>query len=59
VNYQANAFTLSNFQAIPEPSTYILLTIGGIGALFAERRRRRGSQARSLNQESLTTKIKD
>ena len=45
VNYQANAFTLSDFQAIPEPSTYILLTIGGIGALFAERRRRRVSRS--------------
>jgi hypothetical protein len=41
VNYFANTLTLSNFQPIPEPSTYVLLTIGAAGALLAERRRRR------------------
>ena len=41
VNYLPTAFTLSNFQPIPEPSTYILLTLGAVGVLFAERRRRR------------------
>jgi hypothetical protein len=39
VNYLSNALTLSNFQAIPEPSTYVLLTIGGLGILMAGRRR--------------------
>ena len=41
VNYLPNALTLSNFQPIPEPSTYVLLTIGAFGVLLAERRRRR------------------
>ena len=40
VNYLPNSLTLSNFQPIPEPSTYVLLTIGAFGALLAERRRR-------------------
>jgi hypothetical protein len=43
VNYLSNALTISNFQPIPEPSTYVLLTIGAIGALLVERRRRRQS----------------
>jgi hypothetical protein len=43
VNYGLNALTVSNFQPIPEPSTYILLTIGAAGVLLAERRRRRRS----------------
>ena len=41
VNYLSNALTISNFQAIPEPSTYVLLGIGAFGVLLAERRRRR------------------
>ena len=45
VNYFSNTLTLSNFQPIPEPSTYVLLTIGAAGALLAERRRRRRAHA--------------
>ncbi|MGH7943498.1 MAG: beta strand repeat-containing protein [Opitutaceae bacterium] len=41
VNYLPNTLTLSNFQPIPEPSTYVLLTVGAMGVLLAERRRRR------------------
>lgn len=41
VNYLANALTISNFQAIPEPSTYLLLGIGTFGALVVHWRRRR------------------
>ena len=40
VNYLGNALTLSNFQAIPEPSTYALLALGG-GVIFILHRRRR------------------
>jgi hypothetical protein len=40
VNYLANSLTISNFQAIPEPSTYALLGVGAFGVLIAQRRRR-------------------
>ncbi len=40
LNYGETSITLSGFQAIPEPSTWLLLT-GGLGALAAWRRRQR------------------
>jgi hypothetical protein len=41
INYLSNALTISNFQAIPEPSTYMLLGVGALGVIIAHRRRRR------------------
>jgi hypothetical protein len=41
VNYLSNSLTLSNFQAIPEPSTWALLGLGSLAVLLAEIRRRR------------------
>lgn len=41
VNYLTNSLTISNFQAIPEPSTYMLLGAGAFSVLIAHRRRRR------------------
>lgn len=41
INYLPNSLTISNFQAIPEPSTYVLLGAGAFGVLMAQRRRRR------------------
>ncbi len=41
VNYLANSLTLTNFQAVPEPSTYALLGLGAVTVLLVERRRRR------------------
>jgi hypothetical protein len=43
VNYLANALTLSSFQAVPEPSTYALFSLGAIAVAMVELRRRRRS----------------
>jgi hypothetical protein len=40
VNYLANGFTLSQFQAVPEPSTYVLLACGAAVIFVVQRRRR-------------------
>lgn len=39
--FSANSVVLSSFAPIPEPSTWILLALGGAGTLVAARRRRR------------------
>jgi hypothetical protein len=44
VNYLSNALTISNFQAVPEPSTYVLLGSGAFAVWIAQRRRRRNRQ---------------
>jgi hypothetical protein len=41
VNYLSNGFSLSQFQAVPEPSTYVLLASGGAIVLLVQRRRSR------------------
>lgn len=41
VNYLPHALTLSNFQAVPEPSTWALLGAGTIAVAWADLRRRR------------------
>ncbi len=40
VNYSGNALLLSNFTAVPEPSTYVLLGLGAAVVFLAHRRRR-------------------
>ena len=40
VNYTGNSVVLSNFLAIPEPSTYALIGFGAVVILIAQRRRR-------------------
>jgi hypothetical protein len=40
VNYLASSLTISNFQAVPEPSTYLLLAAGAVVLLAMNRRRR-------------------
>jgi hypothetical protein len=41
VTYTGNSFTLSNFQAVPEPSTYAMIACGALALLAAQRKRRR------------------
>lgn len=41
VNYGLDGVTLSNFQAVPEPETYVLLGIGFAAVVAITRRRRR------------------
>ncbi len=40
INYSGNALMLSNFMAVPEPSTYALLGLGAVVIFFVQRRRR-------------------
>jgi hypothetical protein len=40
VDYFANNFQLSDFQAVPEPSTWVLLGFGGVVLMFMRRRNR-------------------
>jgi hypothetical protein len=45
ISYTSTAVTLSGFQAIPEPSTWVLM-LGGAGSLFASLWRRRSAKRR-------------